>query len=66
MENTVTVQPKKQTLGFKVNNNIFCDVVLLGKGLKIYLNLKSSELQDQKNVSRDVSNVGEMELMKSN
>jgi predicted transport protein len=58
MENTVTVQPKKQTLGFKVNNNIFCDVVLLGKGLKIYLNLKSSELQDQKNVSRDVSNVG--------
>ena len=58
MEDNVIVQPKKQTLGFKVNNNIFCDVVLLGKGLKIYLNLKSGELQDQKNISRDVSNVG--------
>ena len=58
MEDNVTVQPKKQTLGFKINNNIFCDIVLLGKGLKIYLNLKSGELQDQKNVSRDVSNVG--------
>ncbi len=58
MEDNVIVQPKKQTLGFKINNNIFCDVVLLGKGLKVYLNLKSGELQDQKNVSRDVSNVG--------
>lgn len=58
MEDNITVQPKKQTLGFKVNSNIFCDVVLLGKGLKVYLNLKSGELQDQKNVSRDVSNVG--------
>lgn len=54
----VTVQPKKQAIGFKVDNNIFCDVVLQGKGLKIYLNLKSGELQDQKNVARDVSNVG--------
>ncbi|RYX80309.1 hypothetical protein EON73_05525 [bacterium] len=58
MEDGVNIQPKKQTLGFKINNNIFCDIVLLSKGLKIYLNLKSGELQDQKKVSRDVSNVG--------
>lgn len=58
MDDNVIVQPKKQTIGFKVNNNIFCDIVLQGKGLKIYVNLKSGELQDQKNVSRDVSNVG--------
>ena len=58
MDDNVTVQPKKQTIGFKVDNNIFCDIVLQGKGLKIYLNLKSGELQDQKNISRDVSNVG--------
>jgi predicted transport protein len=58
MDDNVTIQPKKQTVGFKIDNNFFCDIVLLGKGLKIYLNLKSGELQDQKNVARDVSNVG--------
>jgi predicted transport protein len=58
LDDNVTAQPKKQTIGFKVDNNIFCDIVLQGKGLKIYLNLKSGGLQDQKNVARDVSNVG--------
>ncbi|MDR2146763.1 MAG: DUF5655 domain-containing protein [Tannerella sp.] len=58
LENNVTVQPKKQTIGFKVDNSIFCDIVVQGKGLKIYLNLKSGELQDQKQTARDVSNVG--------
>ena len=58
LDDNVTVQPKKQTVGFKVDNNIFCDIVLQSKGLKIFLNLKQSELQDQKNIARDVSNVG--------
>lgn len=58
MDDNITVQPKKQTIGFRVDNNVFCDIVLQGKGLKIYLNLKSGDLQDQKNISRDVSNVG--------
>ena len=58
LDDNVTIQPKKQTVGFKVDNNIFCDIVLQSKGLKIFLNLKQSELQDQKNIARDVSNVG--------
>lgn len=58
LDDNVSVQPKKQTIGFKVENNIFCDIVLQGKGLKIYLNLKSGDLQDQKKIARDVSNVG--------
>ena len=58
MSDNVVIQAKKQTIGFKVNNNIFCDVILQGKGLKIYLNLKSNELLDQKKIARDVSNVG--------
>ena len=58
LDDNVSTQPKKQTVGFKVDNNIFCDVVLLGKGLKIYVNLKSGDLQDQKQIARDVSNVG--------
>lgn len=58
LDDNVTIQPKKQTIGFKVDNNIFCDIVLQGRGLKIYLNLKSGNLQDQKKIARDVSNVG--------
>lgn len=58
LADNVTTQPKKQTIGFKIDKNIFCDIVLQGKGLKIYLNLKSGELQDQKQIARDVSNVG--------
>lgn len=57
-DENITILPRKQTIGFKVNNNIFCDVILQGKGLKIILNLKSSELQDQKNIARDISKVG--------
>lgn len=58
LDDNIEPQPKKQTIGFKVNNNIFCDIVLQGKGLKVYLNLKSGDLQDQKHIARDVSNVG--------
>ncbi|MBF0242934.1 MAG: hypothetical protein HQK64_10745, partial [Desulfamplus sp.] len=36
----------------------FTDIVLLKKGLKIYLNLKSGELEDSRQIARDVSNVG--------
>lgn len=58
LDDNVSIKPKKQTIGFKINNNNFCDIILQGKGLKIYLNLKSGDLQDQKNIARDVSNVG--------
>ena len=54
----ITMQPKKQTIDFRVGNNIFCDIILQNSGLKIYVNLKSGDLQDQKKVARDVSNVG--------
>lgn len=58
IDDQVTIQPKKQTIGFKVENNIFCDVVLQGKGLKLYLNMKSGELKDSQGIARDVSNIG--------
>lgn len=58
LDDNISYQAKKQTIGFKVENSIFCDVVTLAKGLKIYLNLKSGDLRDEKNLARDVSNVG--------
>jgi predicted transport protein len=58
LDDNVTIQPKKQTVGFRIQNNIFCDIVILTKGLKIYVNLKSGDLLDEKSIARDVSNVG--------
>lgn len=58
LDDNVSLQAKKQTIGFKIENNIFCDIAILLKSLKIYINLKSGDLQDAKNIARDVSNVG--------
>lgn len=58
LDDNISFQAKKQTIVFKVENNIFCDIVILAKSLKIYLNLKSGDLKDEKNLARDVSNVG--------
>lgn len=58
LDDNISLQPKKQTIGFKIGNSIFCDVVILSKNLKIYLNLKSGDLLDERKLARDVSNVG--------
>ena len=58
MDDNISIHPKKQTISFNVHKSIFCDIVLLSSRLKIYLNLKSGNLKDSKNVARDVSNVG--------
>lgn len=58
LDDNISINPRKHFIGFQVNNKSFTDIVLLKKGLKIYLNLKSGELEDARNVSRDVSNVG--------
>lgn len=58
LADNITMQPKKQTIDFRIGNNIFCDIILQNKKLKIYVNLKSGDLQDQKEIARDVSNVG--------
>lgn len=54
----IMIQPKKQTVGLKINENIFCDFVFQKKELKLFLNLKSGDLDDSKGWARDVSNVG--------
>ncbi|MTE27416.1 DUF5655 domain-containing protein [Winogradskyella ouciana] len=58
LEDNISIQAKKQTIGFRIENNIFCDIVVLAKSIKMYLNLKSGELKDEKGITRDVSNVG--------
>jgi len=58
LDDNVSSFPKKKTIGFKIENQIFCDFVIQSKALKIYLNLKNGDLDDSKDISRDVSNVG--------
>ena len=54
----ITVQPKKQTVGLKVDGHIFCDFVFQKKELKIFLNLKQGDLDDARHMARDVANIG--------
>jgi hypothetical protein len=58
LDDNVNIQPKKQTIGFRIDNAIFCDILILKKGLNIYINLKSGDLLDEKKIARDVSNIG--------
>lgn len=58
LDDNINIKPKKQTIGFRSGNNVFADIVVQSKGLKIYVNLKSGDLLDAKKLARDVSNVG--------
>lgn len=42
---------------FKIN---FVDIVVQNKDLKLYLNMKFNELQDEKNLARDMTNKGHL------
>ena len=58
MDDNITIQPKKQTIGFNIHKNIFCDIVLRKNSLDILLNLKKGDLQDSKNIAKDISGIG--------
>ena len=53
----IEVVPKKQYIAFKKNKNI-ADIVTLKKGIKIFINLKKGQLDDPKNLMKDVSTTG--------
>lgn len=58
LADNITLNPRKHFVGFKIDGNTFCDVVFQSKSLKLFLNLKSGELEDSKKLARDVSNIG--------
>ncbi|MEA1992889.1 MAG: DUF5655 domain-containing protein [Euryarchaeota archaeon] len=53
----ITIKPTKFYIGFIARTNI-TDVHTQKKSLKIWINLRKGELDDPKNLARDVSNVG--------
>ncbi|MGL2660876.1 GmrSD restriction endonuclease domain-containing protein [Helicobacter pylori] len=46
-------------ISYKFDKN-FVDIIPLNKGLKLYLNMKFNELQDEKNLARDMTNKGHL------
>lgn len=53
----IEIIPKKLYIAFKKSKNI-TDIVLLKKGIKIFINLKKGELDDPKGLMKDVSEKG--------
>ncbi|HOR45768.1 MAG TPA: DUF5655 domain-containing protein [Spirochaetota bacterium] len=53
----IIVRPTKLYIGFIIHSN-FCDVAILKKSIKIWLNINKNELDDSKKVARDVSTIG--------
>ncbi|WP_264530302.1 DUF5655 domain-containing protein [Flavobacterium sp. N502540] len=57
LTNDIEIVPKKLYIAFKKNKNI-ADMVILKKGIKIFINLKKGELDDSKGLMKDVSEKG--------
>jgi len=53
----VEIVPKKLYIAFKKDKNI-SDIVILKKGLKLFINLKKGQLDDPKGITKDVSTTG--------
>ncbi len=53
----IELEPKKLYIAFKKEKNI-ADIVILKKGLKLFINLPKGKLEDSKGIMRDVSNTG--------
>lgn len=53
----IEIVPKKLYIAFKKHKNI-ADIVILKKGIKIFINLKKGQLDDSKGLMKDVSETG--------
>ncbi len=53
----IEIVPKKLYIAFKKDKNI-SDIVILKKGLKLFINLKKGQLDDPKKLVKDVSETG--------
>ncbi|WP_139855659.1 DUF5655 domain-containing protein [Aequorivita sinensis] len=57
LSDDIEIEPKKLYVAFKKDKNI-ADIVILKKGLKLFINLTKDTLDDPKMLMRDVSNTG--------
>ncbi|WP_202146183.1 DUF262 and DUF1524 domain-containing protein [Helicobacter pylori] len=59
LDERIVEEFNKHYISYKFSTN-FVDIVPLSKGLKLYLNMKFNELQDEKNLARDMTNKGHL------
>ncbi len=55
----ITEKFNQEYISYVFDKN-FVDIVVQDKGLKLYLNMKFNELQDEKNLARDMTNKGHL------
>lgn len=58
INDSITVNPMKMYISFNLNKHSICDIHLYKSYLKIWINLKKGELEDPKNLAKDVSETG--------
>ncbi len=51
-------EPKKVKIAFRYEGKNVCDIAIQKKNLKMWINKQQGELNDPKNIIRDVSKVG--------
>lgn len=54
----IVIIPKKQYIAFNKEKKNYCGITILKNSLKIYINLKTGELDDPKQLAKDVSKIG--------
>jgi len=54
LDQNIIEEPKAKYIAYKTSTN-FVDIVIMRQGLKIFLNLKSGELNDPQNIARDLT-----------
>ncbi|GAA8862208.1 DUF262 and DUF1524 domain-containing protein [Helicobacter pylori] len=59
LDEKITENFNQDYISYKFSKN-FVDIVVQDKGLKLYLNMKFNELQDEKNLARDMTNKGHL------
>jgi predicted transport protein len=57
LSSDIEIQPRLDYIAFKKNSNVV-DIAIQKKGLKLWINLKKGQLDDPKNITRDVSGTG--------
>ena len=54
----IVIIPKKQYIAFNKEKKNYCGITILKNSLKIFINLKAGELDDPKQLAKDVSKIG--------
>lgn len=54
----IVIIPKKQYIAFNREKKNYCGITILKNSLKIFINLKTGELDDPKQLAKDVSKIG--------